>query len=76
MQGGKRIKAIISFAIILIAGLLMLSTYLVVTVNQKKKELAKQKTEISKLENIIEGFTNQDKDNKNNDYEIVVQGEE
>ena len=78
MQGEKRIKLVISTAILLVVALLGLSIYLLVTIHSKKQILIKQQQEISKLESQLDYYENQngnDTDNKESDIEIVVPGE-
>ena len=75
----KRIKGLITLAILLVVGLLVLSTYLAVTVSNKKKELARLQAEISRLDNQLGYYENQqgeNPDDKNSDIEVIVPGEE
>lgn len=72
---GKRIKGIILLAIVLVAGLLALSTYLLVEINNKQKILESQKSALTKLQNQVDYYKNQNsehKDNKDSNYEIVI----
>ena len=78
MQGEKRIKLLISTAILLVVALLGLSIFLLVCINNKKTELLNQQQEISKLQSQLDYYENQNSnnnDNKDSNSEIIVPGE-
>lgn len=71
----KRIKSVISIAILLIVSLLVLSAYLLVTISNKEEKLAKQQDEIARIKNEQKYYKNQqneNRDDKESDVEIIV----
>ena len=71
----KRIKGIGFLAILLVIGLITLSAYLLITISKRENVIAKQREEISKLENEAEYYKNQideNKDNKDSNIEFEI----
>ena len=68
----RKVKTIIVIATILVASLLILSGYLLYVVHTKKQEIAKQNIEITKLNNKLDYYNNQNADNKNHDIDIII----
>ena len=76
----KKVKMILFLAIVLIAVLLFSSTTLLINIHKKCKEIAIQQQQISQLESKLNFYKNQEatgqsKDDKENDSDVVVQGE-
>ena len=71
----KKIKFIIFLAITLVASLLISSIYLLVINSKKQNQISMQQSQISELEDKLNFYQNQkdeNKDNKDSDYEIII----
>ncbi len=73
-----KIKSLIILAVVLVVGLLICSVIQIISINKKQSLIDSQEKQISKLQNELNYYQNQqsqndDIDDKNSDY-IIIEG--
>lgn len=71
----KKFKLFFVLAIVLIVVLLTVTAFQITSINQKQKQIAKQKEEITNLTNQLEYYKNFNTQGENGS-EIIIPGEE
>lgn len=74
----KQIKLFVRVAILILLVFLAINVIQLIFINKTKNEIADQKNNISKTSDAIAYYQNQsssNKDEKNNDVEIVIEGD-
>lgn len=68
MNNQKKVKALISFLILIVVTLFVVSIFQIVNINKTKNKLIEQEKQIERLEQELDYHKNK---NPNDDYEVI-----